>query len=60
MFPVQQRAATTANSAWKVAILIALAAGIVSAPLNRSTTENALERSVTQISTVADEDELVW
>jgi hypothetical protein len=41
-------------------MLIALAAGIVSAPLNRSTTENALERAVTQTMTGADEDELVW
>ena len=52
--------AKNASSPWKVAIMVALAAGIISAPLNRSTRDDALARSVTQTTTEIDEDELAW
>jgi hypothetical protein len=52
--------AKTVRLAWRVAILIVLAAAIFSGRLNRTPADTALKSPVTQTTMGADEDDLVW
>jgi hypothetical protein len=52
--------AKSVRLAWRVVILIVLAAAIFSGPLNRSPAETALKGPATQTTMDADEDDLVW
>jgi hypothetical protein len=50
----------TVRLAWRVALLIVLAAGIFSGRLSRDPAETALKGAAPQATTVTDEDDLVW
>jgi hypothetical protein len=58
--PLGNASTKTVRLAWRVAILIVLAATIFCGPLNRSPAETPPKAPVTQPTMNADEDDLVW
>jgi hypothetical protein len=50
----------TARLAWRVALLIVLAAAIFSGRLSRDPAETALKSAAPQATTATDEDDLAW